>query len=148
MTTVEHAAADLADLALSIARVMQAEHRVDADVVQLVASEITVMRHVDRNPGVSAGDAARALGLQRSNLSVTVRNLVEKGMIERRHDAGDRREVHLVPTERAARNLERLRAGWSRLVVEAAPDIDSARIADAVAVLGAIDDGLRRRRDG
>src|ERR1700712_2331894 len=108
--------ADLADLVLTIARVVNIDSHQDPDVVDLTAIEINVMRYVDRHPGTSPSAVAVATGLQRSNLSRVLRDLEAKGMVARTTDESDGRQFCLKPTPLAAANLRRLRAKWSRLL--------------------------------
>ncbi|UNB54642.1 MarR family winged helix-turn-helix transcriptional regulator [Mycolicibacterium sp. YH-1] len=121
--------ADLADLILALARTISTEAHLDAQVVELTATEINVMRFIDRHPGASPTAVAAATGLQRSNLSRAVRSLEEKGLVSRSVGGGDARQAQLNPTPRAEANLRRLRANWSRLLGNAGADrrnLDSA----------------------
>lgn len=114
--------ADLADVILALARIINADAHSDTGVVELTATEVNVMRFVDRHPGASPSTVAAATGLQRSNLSRALRDLESKGLIERVADETDGRQVRLVPTALAARNLRRLRGSWSRLLSAAGAD--------------------------
>src|SRR3954465_1590964 len=106
--------ADLADLILALARMISTETHLDQQVVDLTATEINVMRYVDRHPGTSPTAVAAATGLQRSNLSRALRDLEAKGMVQRTADTADARQARLEPTTLATANLQRLRAKWSR----------------------------------
>ncbi|WP_432503072.1 MarR family winged helix-turn-helix transcriptional regulator [Kineococcus arenarius] len=139
--------ADLADLLMTVARDLQSRHGAVEGVVALTATETTVMRHLDRNPGTSPSAAAAATGLQRSNLSATVRSLEAKGLVERSHDAHDGRGVALHPTALAARNLALLRAHWAdrlRRALNGGDDDDAVR--GALALLERIEHGLAAGR--
>ena len=141
------AMADLVDLVTSIAREVRhgatpTPHTASADVVRLSWPETAVMRHVDRNPGVTAGELAAATGLQRSNLSTALRSLEATGLIERRLDG---RSVHVHPTARAALNLALLRDEWAARV-EAALDGDTASVETTLELLRSLEAGLIRAR--
>jgi DNA-binding MarR family transcriptional regulator len=114
--------ADLADLILALARTITTESLLDEQVVELTATEINVMRFVDRHPGTSPTEVAAATGLQRSNLSRALRTLEAKGLVKRSTGRGDARQAQLNPTRRAEANLRRLRANWSRLLGNAGAD--------------------------
>jgi DNA-binding MarR family transcriptional regulator len=72
----------------------------DARAVPLTQAEGMVMRHLLAEPGAPASRIADGTGLQRPNLSVVLRGLEEKGLIERRASAEDGRVVTVHPTER------------------------------------------------
>lgn len=140
--------ADLADVVQALARIIGADAHADPGVVDLTATEINVMRFVDRHPGASPSTVAAATGLQRSNLSRAIRDLEAKGMIHRTADAADGRQARLVPTDRAASNLARLRSKWSRLLSSAGAD--DRDLAAALRLLTDLEDGLSpsAHRDG
>ncbi|WP_432484474.1 MarR family winged helix-turn-helix transcriptional regulator [Kineococcus esterisolvens] len=146
--------ADLADLLMTVARDLQGRHGTVEGVVALTATETTVMRHLDRNPGTSPSAAAAATGLQRSNLSATVRSLEAKGLVERSHDAHDGRAVALHPTALAARNLGLLRTHWAsrlRRALDAGDGHDDGHghgdaVRSALALLERVEHGLAADR--
>ncbi len=104
--------ADLAEAILGVGRELRLAVG-GAGVVHLTPSEAHVMRHIDRHPGVTPSEVARATGLQRSNLSTALRALERRGFVQRRADPDDARGVNLFPTKRAADNLARLRNQWA-----------------------------------
>ncbi len=132
--------ADLADLILALARAITADAHTDPAVVELTATEVNVMRFVDRNPGTSPSAVAAATGMQRSNLSRALRDLEAKGMIARTADEHDGRQSRLHPTARAGANLARLRAKWSRLL--GAAGADPRHLRAALELLAQLEDGL------
>jgi DNA-binding MarR family transcriptional regulator len=135
--------ADLADLILALARVISAEAHSDPQIVDLTHTEINVMRFVDRHPGTSPSTVAASTGLQRSNLSRALRDLMAKGMIEKTAAASDGRQAQLHPTRRAEDNLKRLRATWSRLL--SAADADTGNLAASLTMLTQLEAGLNAR---
>ena len=64
--------ADVAEAILGIARELRL--RIDADPDGLTPSESHVMRYINHRPGVTPGEVARFIGLQRSNLSSALRS--------------------------------------------------------------------------
>lgn len=135
--------ADLADLVLTVARAIKADMSAHPAVLDLSATEVTVLRYLDHHPGVSPSAVAAATGLQRSNLSRALRDLEGKGLVERSVDPGDGRSVVLQSTQLAADNLARLRTLWARLLGDALtadgrePDLDAA-----LELLGSLERGL------
>jgi len=134
--------ADLADLILALARTISTEAHMDAQVVELTATEVNVMRFVDRHPGASPTAVAAATGLQRSNLSRALRALETKGLVERSVGDGDARQARLRPTRRAEVNLQRLRENWSRLLGDAGAD--RRNLDAALTLLAELEAGLTR----
>ena len=134
--------ADLADLILALARTISTEAHMDARVVELTATEVNVMRFVDRHPGASPTAVAAATGLQRSNLSRALRALETKGLVERSVGDGDARQARLHPTRRAEANLRRLRENWSRLLGDAGAD--RRNLDAALTLLAELEAGLTR----
>jgi MarR family transcriptional regulator, organic hydroperoxide resistance regulator len=69
-----------------------------------------VVRIVGRRPGIAAGELAEVLRVHPSTLTGIVRRLVERRLIERRGDPGDRRRALFTLTDRG-RRIDELRAG-------------------------------------
>lgn len=107
-----------------------------AGLEQLPHSEFDVIRTVSNHAGITVSELARRLGLQSSNVSTTVRRLVERGLVERIPDEHDRRTIRLHPTSEAAQHKKLIDAVWvegvrrqlsqftedeARLLVQAAP---------------------------
>ncbi|WP_144715462.1 MarR family winged helix-turn-helix transcriptional regulator [Curtobacterium pusillum] len=139
--------AELADVVLRISREIDPNGAGTLDIVPLTGTEALVMRWVDRNPGQTPSAVAEATALKRSNLSVALRSLVAKGMVERRPDPEDARTVHLHPTELAEQSIERLHAHWAGMLRQALGN-GAGRIADTdvtttFATLTRVDDALR-----
>jgi len=135
--------AELADVVLRVAREIDPHGQRAVDIVPLTGTEALVMRWIDRNPGTSPSSTADATALQRSNLSVALRSLVAKGMVERRQDPDDARTVQLHPTDLARDSVERLHAHWAG-TIRAALGHRADDVRAAYDVLARIDDGLRR----
>lgn len=139
------AMAELADLVLVLARDL-AQVAGD-DVVELTPTEAAVIRCIDRHPAATPSAVAQATGLHRSNLSVTLRSLEAKGMVDRSHDSHDRRSVLLRPTALAHEQVARLRTAWAARVAEglgdASGDNDTRQSVEAaVALLTRLEAGL------
>lgn len=135
--------ADLADVVMAVARAVRSHAAADPDVVELSATEVTVLRFIDHHPDASAGTVAAGTGLQRSNLSRALRDLEAKGLIRRSADPADSRQVVLRSTRLAEENLARLRTIWARLVGDA---LDASGreydVTAALSLLRALERGL------
>jgi DNA-binding MarR family transcriptional regulator len=99
------------------------------------------MRLLGRRPGTNVNAVARELGLQPSNVSTSIRSLVERGFVERRGDATDRRQVLLYLTPTAVEARERREYLWGdefgRLLAELS-DEDRALLVGALPALASL----------
>ena len=114
---------ELADLVHAVARRLPAPP--DLEPGPCTPIEITVMRRVGRNPGISARAAADACGLPTSNFARVLKGLVGKGLLERRTDPRDARIAQLYPTELAMKNSLRMREAWGAALQGAGLDRDA-----------------------
>lgn len=135
--------ADLVDVVMAVARGVKAQAAADPAVLDLSATEITVLRYLDHHPDVGPSAVAAATGLQRSNMSRALRDLEAKGLVRRSADPGDSRHAVLRSTELAAENLSRLRAIWAKLLGDALDASgDRHDVASALSLLRALERGL------
>lgn len=70
---------------------------------ELRAVEFTILALVDRNPGVSARQLARALAVTPPNLTTWLERLESRGLVARERSAADRRTQHVRTTAEGAR---------------------------------------------
>jgi DNA-binding MarR family transcriptional regulator len=137
--------ADLADLVLIISREIQFRGYTDERAVRLSPSEGMVMRYLQRDPAAPPSRIAAATGIQRTNLSTTLRGLEHKGLIERRAGDGDGRGVTVHPTERGRSNYVLVRQQWADAVAAAAGH-DTSHLEAALTLLTAVEKGLTEDR--
>ena len=137
--------AELADLALVIAREIQFRGYTDEQAIPLSQSEGMVMRYLQQNPAAPPSRIAAATGLQRTNLSTVLRGLESKGLIERRTCPDAARGVTVHPTDHGKANYALVRQEWARIVSTAARD-DTAGLDAALGLLRAIEAGLTTTR--
>ena len=133
--------ADLADLALIIAREIQFRGYRDKQAVALSPSEGVVMRYLQGRPSATPSVIAAATGLQRTNLSTVLRSLEGKGLIERGASPDDGRGVTVRATARGRSNYELVRREWGAAVAAAAGG-DTKRLESALIVLRSVANGL------
>jgi DNA-binding MarR family transcriptional regulator len=136
---------ELADLVLRIAREIQFRGYTDPEAVPLSTSEGTVMRRLQRGDGSTPTLLAEETGLQRTNLSVVLRGLERKGLVERSVSPRDRRYVTVSATERGRQNYELVRQEWARAVSEAAGG-EAEDLEAATSLLREIESGLVEAR--
>ena len=138
--------ADLADLALVISREIQYRGYADAQAVGLTQSEGMVMRYLLQDQAAAApSQIATATGLQRTNLSTTLRGLERKGMIQRQTSPADGRGVTVSPTEHGRTNSALVRHEWATAVREAAGN-DDTHLDATLTLLTTIKEGLVKTR--
>ena len=135
--------ADLADAVMAVGRAVRAQASTDPAVLELSATEVTVLRYLDHHPDVGPSAVAAATGLQRSNMSRALRDLEAKGLVRRSADPADSRHVVLRSTELAAENLSRLREIWARLIGDALETSGEKHdVTSALSLLRALERGL------
>ncbi|MFI4868237.1 MAG: MarR family winged helix-turn-helix transcriptional regulator [Steroidobacterales bacterium] len=80
----------------------------------LKPGQFAVLIVIDRNPGLSATDVCRVLGLQKANFAPLLRAFERRGLVQRRRFALDRRRQCLQLTAAGARLLARARRAHER----------------------------------
>jgi DNA-binding MarR family transcriptional regulator len=137
--------AELADLALVIAREIQFLGYRDPEAVPLTQTEGTVMRHLNEHDGAAPSVIAAATGLQRTNLATVLTALQRKGLIERHADPADGRAATIHTTEAGRTNYALVRREWAD-AVSAAARRDSGNLEPALSLLREVRAGLVESR--
>lgn len=107
----------------------RASRRMDKQL-GLTAQQRFLLRCIGRFPGITPGDAARALHIDPGTVSSTIRRLESKGLVVRRKDPADSRRVTLGLTK-AGRMLDQPEAHTIEGAVEVllfksgSPEIDA-----------------------
>ncbi|QTE30148.1 MarR family winged helix-turn-helix transcriptional regulator [Pengzhenrongella sicca] len=130
-------AAALQALALRLPRLVERTLGMGA----LPRSELEVLMLVVDGSRPTVSDVARELGLQTSNVSTTVHQLVERGLVARIPNPGDRRSNQLVPTPRAVAEKAAITGAWVSLVgqfLDGLPDGDRRVLVAAAPTLAAL----------
>lgn len=81
-------------------------------------SEMEVLHFISTHPGCGVSDIARLRFLRPSNVSATVRRLLDNGLIKRENNAKDRRAQNLYVSADGEGLLEQLIDHWGALVYE------------------------------
>lgn len=135
----------LHDLSWTIQRLDPVE---DLGIERLAPAELTILKEVDRHPGVGVSALAELLAMQSSNVSASVRHLVGRGLVARTPSPDDRRVAQLHVTEQMARNRARIEAAWSSRITDALgrlPDGAAAQLTEAAPALTLLMGELRGR---
>jgi DNA-binding MarR family transcriptional regulator len=110
--------AALHDLAWLLPRTIDVQAEQDPRLDSLPRSELEIMRLLVRRPGLTVGEVARELGLQRTNASTGTRALVRRGLLASERDALDGRVARLTPTALAIRYRELREQAWAAALEE------------------------------
>ncbi|ASU78703.1 MarR family transcriptional regulator [Actinopolyspora erythraea] len=129
-------------------------HRLVPDVAgiePLPTSELAVIKHIQASPNITVTELARQLGMQQSNASAAVRNLVERGLVARERDPVDRRVTRLTPTEKSLAAKDSINTVWSGTVRAAMTRLtpeQSEALEAASGALEALDQALHTEHPG
>ncbi|TWF80620.1 MarR family transcriptional regulator [Pseudonocardia hierapolitana] len=151
MTDVDVQLDQLAEAAHTLSRTLRRTGELEVGLEQLPTSELDVLRFVVTHPAASVSEVARGLRLQTSNVSTTVRALVERGLLVRQPDPRDHRRSLLRSSPLADEHRRLLGRAWSRSIAGALAELedgDAAAIRAAVPALTRLAESLRRRAEG
>lgn len=104
----------------------------------LSAAQLFVLQVVHAEPGRSLTEIATRTMTDRTSVAAVVERLVERGLVERRRSASDRRRIEIVSTAAAARTLVRAPHPPTRRVLDGLATLDDRelrRVAQGLAVL-------------
>lgn len=119
-------------------------------------SEIEVLQFISQHPGCGVSDVARLRFLRASNVSATVRRLINSGLVVRRANDQDRRAQDLFLSEDGIEMLNSITDEWALLISHAAARMDGRDLAKlrrgvpalrnlSIAAEGLIEDIQRQR---
>jgi len=74
-------------------------HQTAVEEFQMTASQFHTLRRIAEG-SASVSDLADCMHLNRSNISRSVDDLVNSGLVDRKHDLKDRRNINLILTDR------------------------------------------------
>jgi DNA-binding MarR family transcriptional regulator len=119
---------------------MVASHATEFAEVGVTMAQAKVLYVVAAAETLRMSELAARLGVQMSTASGVVDRLVELGLLERRADAADRRQVIVALTEPGTDTLERMRElnhHQMRILLERLSDEELAAIERAISILDA-----------
>lgn len=103
------------------------------------------MRYLQGADGATPTQIAAAIGLQRTNLSAVLKGLDQKGLIDRRTSADDRRVITVHLSEQGRGHYQLARNEWATAVAAAAAG-DTRHLDEAIQLLAVIKSGLIAER--
>ena len=105
---------------------LMASHAPELNAIELTMSQTKALYLVVAAGHLRMSELAAGLGVTSSTATGTVDRLVELGLVERREEPADRRQVVVTPTTAASELLERLRELNSARMREMLARIDAA----------------------
>ena len=88
----------------------------ETDSIRLAGLPRDVIRVIVQTPGLTLVDIAEQLGKFPSNVSTAIRDLAERGLVERIRDDKDRRLTRLYPSAATLHSVRTVYASWSQLL--------------------------------
>lgn len=123
---------DVAEIASSVYDFLSATRRLMERPNQKLAisqSEIEVLQFVSQHPGCGVSDIARLRFLRASNVSATVRRLMNGGLVNRQANDRDKRAQDLYLTDEGIEMLNSITDEWAMLIAGATRRMDARDIA-------------------
>lgn len=96
-----------------------------AELPDLTAQQLRVLRLVSREPGVLASGVGHHLGVSAPTASGIVDRLVDKGLLERGEDPADRRVRHLTLTDAGRDTVADFDSATNRMIRALLPSLDT-----------------------
>ncbi len=117
---------------------MAATHAPEFTEVGMTMSQAKVLYLVQASTPLGMSELAARLGVTVSTASGLVERLVEAGLVDRRDDPADRRQVLLTMTDVGAASLDRMRelnAGHMRAMLDRVATADLATVDRSIRIL-------------
>jgi DNA-binding MarR family transcriptional regulator len=127
---------------------LMATHAPELNTVELTMSQTKAMYAVVAAGPLRMSELAHRIGVSSSTATGQVDRLVELGLLERREDPADRRQVVVTATAHGAEVLERFRELNSARMREMLARIDASGLAAVERALLILDAALEREESG
>lgn len=101
------------------------------DRMGITAQQRMVLRFIGKFPGITGGELASMLHIEKSTLSLALKRLEERGLVARQRDAVDARKTHVVLTSRG-RHFDRPTVGTVEQAVRSALDATKPRDVETI----------------
>lgn len=123
---------DVAEIASSVYEFLSGIRRLmerPNQKMNISQSEIEVLQFVAQHPGCGVSDIARLRFLRASNVSATVRKLINTGLVERKANSSDRRSQDLYLSDLGVERMNSITDEWALLIARATKRMDARDIA-------------------
>lgn len=122
---------DVSEIASSVFDFLSATRRLmsrpSADM-NISQSEIEVLQFISQHPGCGVSEIARLRFLRASNVSATVRRLINDGLVDRQANDYDRRAQDLYLTEEGVGVMNAITDQWAVLIAKATSRMERSQI--------------------
>ena len=142
---------DVSEIATSVYDFLSATRRLmerPNQTLSVSQSEIEVLQFISQHPGCGVSDIARLRFLRASNVSATVRRLINSGFVERQANDRDKRAQDLYLTEEGVDVMNSVTDEWALLIANATKRMDGrdiAKLCRGVPALRCATSPLRRK---
>ncbi len=123
---------DVSEIAASVYDFLSATRRLmerPNQKLSISQSEIEVLQFVSQHPGCGVSDIARLRFLRASNVSATVRRLINSELLVRRANDHDKRAQDLFLSDEGIEMMNSITDEWAMLIAEATRRMDGRDIA-------------------
>ena len=109
-------------------------------------TNMIMARQIGKAPGITISALARKTGMAKSHVSNIIRELQQRGWVEKKEDAGDQRVIKLYLTPAAAEYLDTIRQDIRNKINELVADVPEQEALDLIKGLTDIKAALERNR--
>ncbi|MGV0383303.1 MarR family winged helix-turn-helix transcriptional regulator [Corynebacterium sp. 22_2729] len=123
---------DVAEIATAVYDFLSATRRLmerPNQSLEISQSEIEVLQFISQHPGCGVSDVARLRFLRASNVSATVRRLINAGLIRRQANPEDKRAQDLYLTDDGVDMMNSITDEWALIITKATDRMDARDIA-------------------
>ena len=123
---------DVSEIAASVYDFLSATRRLmerPNQALEVSQSEIEVLQFISQHPGCGVSDIARLRFLRASNVSATVRRLINSGLVERQANDHDKRAQDLYLSDDGIEVMNSVTDEWALLIDGATRRMDGRDIA-------------------
>ena len=123
---------DVTEIASSVYDFLSATRRLmerPNQKLEISQSEIEVLQFVSQHPGCGVSDIARLRFLRASNVSATVRRLINSGLVVRQANDRDKRAQDLYLSDEGIEMMNSITDEWALLIAGATRRMDARDIA-------------------
>lgn len=143
MDNVNHSE-DVLELVHAVMHAVRAhQHQELRGMSDLTPLEARVLRFFGRHPGATQSDLAEHSGRDKAQLARLVKGLRERGLLDAREDAEDRRQVRLALSAEGDAWWKQLRQLHRRLATQAVAGLEEKETRQLAALLRRMHDNLR-----
>ena len=108
------------------------------DSMEITPGEFRALMVLNDKTGISLGAIANGWSMQNSNITTTVKSLVEKGLAGKKKDALDKRVTNVYITEKGDDTRKKIILDFDKKITENLAQINDEKIAAALSAINDI----------